>query len=88
MADINRLLRIQRLDIRLVSGIYHLSFEERLQQLGLYSLQRRRLRADLITTFKMFIGFLDVDPSFFLPPIHTRFSKVGATAGGKGQHFR
>ncbi len=71
VADINRLLRIQRLDIRLVSGIYHLSYEERLQRLVLHSPQRRRLRADLITTFKMFMGFLDVDPRFFSPS-HSR----------------
>ncbi len=43
--------------------------KERLQRLGLQSLQRRRLRVDLITTFKTFTGLLDVDlNSFFLPP--------------------
>ncbi len=60
-ADINHLGRIQRLATRLVTGVRHLPYEERLQ--------RRRLRADLITGFKIFKGLLDIDPNlFFLPP--------------------
>ncbi len=46
-------------------------YEERLQRLGLHSLQRRLLRANLITAFKIFTGLLDVDPKFsFLPYTH------------------
>ncbi len=69
VADINHLEQIQRLATRLVAGLRHLPYEERLQRLGLYSLQRRRLRADLITAFKIFKSLLDIDPNlFFLPP--------------------
>ncbi len=47
----------------------HVFYEERRQRLGLHSLQRRRLQADLITTFKIFTGVLDISPNlFFLPP--------------------
>ncbi len=47
----------------------HLPYEEILQRLSLHFLQRRRLRADLITAFKVFTGLLDIDPNlFFLPP--------------------
>ncbi len=47
----------------------HLPYEERLQRLGLHSLQRRRLRAGLITTFKLITGLLDIDLNlFYLPP--------------------
>ncbi len=54
VADINHLERIQRLATRLVAGMRHLPYEERLQW--------QRLRADLITA-------LDIDPNlFFLPP--------------------
>ncbi len=69
VADINHLERIQRLATRLVTGMRHLPYGERLQRLGLQSLQRRRLRDDLITAFKIFKGLLDVDPNlFFLHP--------------------
>ncbi len=68
VADINHLARIQRLAIRLVADMRHLPYEERLQRLGLYSLQLRLLWADLITTFKIFTGLLDVDPNLFFPP--------------------
>ncbi len=69
VADINHLERIQRLATRLVTGMRHLPYEERLQRLGLHSLQRRRLRDALITAFKIFKGLLDIDPNlFFLPP--------------------
>ncbi len=60
---------IQRLATRLVTGMRHLPYEERLQRLGIHSLQRRRLRDDLITAFKIFKGLLNTDPNLFvLPP--------------------
>ncbi len=69
VTDINQLERIQRLATLLVTGMRHIPYEEKLQRLGLHSLQRRRLRDDLITAFKTFKGLLDIDPNlFFLPP--------------------
>ncbi len=60
---------IQRLTKRLITGIRHLPYKNRLQRLGLHSLQRRRLRADLITAFKI---FTDIDPNlFFSLPLDT-----------------
>ncbi len=68
VADVNHLERIQRLATRLVTGMRHLPYEEKLQRLSLHSLQQRRLRPDLITTFKVFADLLDIDPNlFFLP---------------------
>ncbi len=69
VTDIYHLERIQRLATRMVTGMRHLPYEERLQRLGLHSLQRRRFRYDLITTIQIFKGLLDIDPNlFFLPP--------------------
>ncbi len=74
VADINHLEQIQKLVTRLVTGMRHLPYEERLQRLGLHSLQQRRLQADLITTFKIFTGLLDIDQNlFFLPPARSRY---------------
>ncbi len=68
-ADINQLQRIQRLATRLVRGFRHVPYEERLCKFNLFSLERRRLRADLILAFKIFKGEVDLNPSeFFLRP--------------------
>ncbi len=48
-------------------GLRHVPYEERLRQLNLFSLERRRLQADLMLAFKVFKGEVDRNPSeFFL----------------------
>ncbi len=50
-------------------GLRHVPYEERLRRLNLFSLERGRLRANLILAFEIFKGEVDLNPSdFFLRP--------------------
>ena len=58
--DIDRLERVQRRATKLIPNIRNKSYENRLKQMNLFSLKKRRLRGDLIQVFKVLKGIDNV----------------------------
>ena len=60
IADIQTLEKVQQKVVRMISGLQGKTYEDKLVELGLLSLQNRRLQYDLTQTFRIIRGFDDV----------------------------
>jgi len=74
--DINCLEQVQRRATKLVVGSKRLQYADRLHELGLTTLEKRRLRGDLIETFKIVTGIDKVKMEDFLNAVEVSTTSV------------
>ena len=74
--DIDTLERIQRRATKMIPELRDLSYEERLEECGLTTLETRRLRGDQIEVFKILNGYENIDRNMFFS-----FKKDSRTRG-------
>ena len=63
--DVDMLEKIQRRATKLIPGLRDLTYEERLKECGLTTLETRRLRGDQIEVFKILNGYENIDSNIF-----------------------
>ena len=63
--DVDMLEKIQRRATKLIPGLRDLTYEERLKECGLTTLETRRIRGDQIEVFKILNGYENIDSNLF-----------------------
>ena len=72
--------KVQRRATKMIEGFGKLSYEDRLRRTGLTTLEERRIRGDLIETFKMIKGISKVD--------YTKFFSISENNRTRGNSYK
>eukprot|EP00061_Rhincodon_typus_P002140 g16716.t1 len=67
--DIIKLERVQKRFTRMLLAVMGLKYKNRLEKLGLFSLEHRRLRGDLIVVYKIMRGIDKVNDKGLFPRV-------------------
>ena len=73
--DIDKLEKVQKRAVNMMTDVIAQSYNEKLKELKLFSLEKRRLRGDMIEVFKIMKGISQIDKNTF-------FSKLDTTTRG------
>ena len=63
--DIEILEKVQKRATRMIEGLKGVSYDQRLKEVGLTTLETRRLRADMIEVFKIIKGYEGLNRELF-----------------------
>ena len=72
--------KVQRRATKMVKGLKKLPYETKLKRLGIYTLKRRRLRRDLIETFKIFTWKVRID-FYIRQDVTQHYDKTSSASG-------
>ena len=81
VVDIEVMEKVEKRAVNMVSGLISKTYEGKLKELSLMTLEQRRVRFDMVETFKILKGFTDVDSTTWFRQINSNARHTRNNAG-------